>query len=393
MYFFNTHFKILVSTTVEEKLLRNKIAQAMVERIKRAHKKGEKFKIIVVMPLIPAFEGDLATKDAAAARNVMHFQYITISRGGQSIQEMLIEEGIDPDEYITWYSLRNWDKLVPPSVKTESSNSVTSEDDVDDREFYVSELVYIHDKIMIVDDRLVLIGSANINDRSQLGNRDSEIAMLIEDTDLVPSYMGGKPYKAAKFAHTLRMHLFKEHLGLLDFHDWESLANDPKAPTNLHQAAHSYQKSTKEEINSLENARPDTILNHDKRSQSRKEEENFDVTKERYDAMCLDPLTDHFYKDIWGSTAKSNTLIYRELFRCVPDDTVHTFEQHRQFLPDPLKVSHGHVADPELHGKHIRNKLANVRGHLVEFPTQYLKDENMLGSYIRETVTPMIIFT
>ena len=33
---------------------------------------------------------------------------------------------------------------------------------------------------------------ANINDRSQLGNRDSEIAMLVEDTEMVPSFMGGK---------------------------------------------------------------------------------------------------------------------------------------------------------------------------------------------------------
>lgn len=34
---------------------------------------------------------------------------------------------------------------------------------------------------MIVDDRRMIIGSANINDRSLLGNRDSELAMVIED--------------------------------------------------------------------------------------------------------------------------------------------------------------------------------------------------------------------
>lgn len=31
---------------------------------------------------------------------------------------------------------------------------------------------------MIVDDRRVIIGSANINDRSQAGNRDSEVQLL-----------------------------------------------------------------------------------------------------------------------------------------------------------------------------------------------------------------------
>jgi phospholipase D1/2 len=33
---------------------------------------------------------------------------------------------------------------------------------------------------MIVDDEKVILGSANINDRSLLGDRDSEIAILVE---------------------------------------------------------------------------------------------------------------------------------------------------------------------------------------------------------------------
>ena len=37
---------------------------------------------------------------------------------------------------------------------------------------------------MIIDDRNVLIGSANINDRSLVGKRDSEIAMVIEDNEM-----------------------------------------------------------------------------------------------------------------------------------------------------------------------------------------------------------------
>jgi hypothetical protein len=136
----------------------------------------------------------------------------------------------------------------------------------------------------------------------------------------------------------------------------------------------------------MERENPDAILDHEKRSLQT--EKTLDKA-----ARCLDPLSDHFYRHIWHGTAEKNTLIYRELFRCVPDDTVHTFEQHRKFLPDPIKVPHGHIANPELHGRDIRHKLSRVRGHLVQFPVDYLKDENMLGSYIRETVTPMVIFT
>lgn len=38
-------------------------------------------------------------------------------------------------------------------------------------------MVYVHAKGMIVDDELVIIGSANINQRSMDGSRDTEIAM------------------------------------------------------------------------------------------------------------------------------------------------------------------------------------------------------------------------
>ncbi|KAI9496611.1 hypothetical protein BDB00DRAFT_758105, partial [Zychaea mexicana] len=240
--------QFFISATTQDKLLRNKIAQAMVERIKRAHAKKEKFKIFILIPLIPAFEGDLASSEAYSARSVMHFEYISISRGGNSIIEKLQEAGINPSDYIGWYSLRNWDKIIPNGAKKQhhqqqpdtltskspsnhsngagsppvsrgsngsggssssnnnaninnengstppSTEGTTFEDETD---YFVSELIYIHDKLLIVDDRLVVIGS-----------------------EMIPSYMDGKEYKAAKFAHSLRMQLWKEHLGLLDFSDW-----------------------------------------------------------------------------------------------------------------------------------------------------------------------------
>lgn len=47
----------------------------------------------------------------------------------------------------------------------------------------MTEIIYIHSKMMIVDDKYALIGSANINDRSMLGSRDSEIAVVTEDAN------------------------------------------------------------------------------------------------------------------------------------------------------------------------------------------------------------------
>ena len=72
---------------------------------------------------------------------------------------------VQPDDYIAVFSLRNWGKLRGEVLTTEQ--------------------VYIHGKVCIVDDRLAIIGSANINERSQRGDRDSEIAAVIRDTDMI----------------------------------------------------------------------------------------------------------------------------------------------------------------------------------------------------------------
>ena len=54
---------------------------------------------------------------------------------------------------------------------------------------------------MIVDDRVTIIGSANINERSQRGDRDSELACILRDTELIPGTMAGKPFKVRSLAY------------------------------------------------------------------------------------------------------------------------------------------------------------------------------------------------
>jgi len=52
----------------------NRIANAIVSRILRAAAAGEKFRVMVVMPLLPAFQGKLQEKEAYSLRGVMHWQ-------------------------------------------------------------------------------------------------------------------------------------------------------------------------------------------------------------------------------------------------------------------------------------------------------------------------------
>lgn len=79
-----------------------------------------------------------------------------LSRGGRSLVELLVKEcpGVDPSQYIGFYCLRNWGVM---------------------NDKVVTEQIYVHDKVLIVDDVIAIIGSANLNDRSMMGDRDSEV--------------------------------------------------------------------------------------------------------------------------------------------------------------------------------------------------------------------------
>jgi len=78
-----------------------------------------------------------------------------------------------------------------------------------------TEQVYVHSKLLIVDDRVVIVGSANINDRSLAGGRDSELAALITDLSAVDAPLDGKnPIKVRKLAHELRKDLWRKHFAL-----------------------------------------------------------------------------------------------------------------------------------------------------------------------------------
>ena len=70
-------------------------------------------------------------------------------------------------------------------------------------------MIYIHSKLMIVDDTYLLVGSANINQRSLDGDRDSELAVGVCQPDFVSQPNYGEIFK-------FRMSLFCDHLNRMD---------------------------------------------------------------------------------------------------------------------------------------------------------------------------------
>ncbi|MCJ1229704.1 Phospholipase D1 [Toensbergia leucococca] len=183
------------STNIEGTRIENLIGDALVERIIRASQKDEAWQAIIVIPLMPGFQSEVDVADGTSIRLIMQCQYRSICRTEASIFSRLRAQGIEPEDYIQFYSLRSWGKI-----------GTTKQ--------LVTEQLYIHAKCMVVDDRIAIIGSANINERSMLGNRDSECAAVVRDTDMLWSTMNGEPYLVGRFPHTLRMRLMREHLGI-----------------------------------------------------------------------------------------------------------------------------------------------------------------------------------
>ncbi|KAI1141927.1 phospholipase D/nuclease [Hypoxylon sp. FL0543] len=418
----------ITATSDEQRPVENKIGASIVSRIVRAHNNEEDFHVIVLMPAVPAFAGDLHSDGALGTRAIMEFQYNSINRGGHSIIECLQQQGIDDwRRYIGFYNLRNYDRINISSAlrQAERESGVSYEEarrehddrvggypygdrseteggqygynsgsydryqsaasNVDDSTWdtvsscymeggpdirsvpwngseedelnaFVSEELYIHSKVLIADDRLVICGSANLNDRSQLGTHDSEIAVVIEDPTPVESTMNGRPYTASRFATSLRRQLWRKHLGLLPDQRWDQ-PNANWTPVDR------------------------DPQQYDWGSQS--------------DRLVEDPLSEDFRR-LWTETARTNTEVFTKVFHPVPNDNVRNWDQYEDFFSRHFvipggddkdkdkdkqeearrqgKVEYGHVVRDEFPGgvAEVKDWLSRVRGTLVEMPLEFL---------------------
>lgn len=385
----------ITATGDQQSPIHNTVGRAIVDAVVRAGKEGRKFRVIIMIPAIPGFAGDLRSPAATGTRAIMDYQYKSICRGEHSIFEQVRKEGVDPTQHIFVFNLRSYDRLnkTPAVVKQEEQSGVKYQDvqraqaeeimgngiyddlDSDDdshmghkdkkdilkaksdewknfakvlgrnkeeerkpaqeetkadlkRRFaaaaqegqseskssasvaacamagtgrvideqwegdaedevnnWIQEELYIHAKLLIVDDRIVVCGSSNLNDRSQLGYHDSELSIVMEDTHKIPSMMDGQPFEAGYHAATLRRYLWREHLGLLPPQPHDATGDINAQPPG-------------------ENSMND-VWDQGEWAESYK--------------FVEDPLSDNLWST-WTGQADTNTKIFRQLFHADPDD-------------------------------------------------------------------------
>jgi len=272
----------------------NRVAEAIYRRIVGAHTKKETFLVMIVLPLLPAFDGTIAPNKGTSLTGVMSWQYRTL----RTLRSRLEEMSIDPDEYLNVYGLRTFGYL-------------------DDGKNCVTEQIYVHSKVMLVDDQVSIIGSANVNDRSLLGMRDSEIDVLLKDTIATDSVLGGVPWQSGALTSQLRRALFAQHLG------W---------------------------------------------------------SQEDLDGKYADPLAEETLREV-RRVAKQNAEIYEAVFGSLPSNSIRSWadlsERRAQGLPRGSLGTTDMTRTPSTEALKL---LKEVQGHLVEFPLHFLEEEDLAPS-------------
>ena len=289
----------------------NRIAEKLYQRIVKAYDNQEKFRVFVFIPLLPSFEGDI--QNSPTLQVILKYTYCGICRNNSFslIEKLERKMGNLWKEYLFFFSLRTHATI----------NDVP-----------VTEMIYIHSKLMIVDDDYVLLGSANINDRSLKGTRDSEVAIIVTDEEKALGTVDNQKIEISQVAKDLRIRLMQEHLGLLGDRNNDFLSN-----------------------------------------------ENLD-----------DPLSDILFTGM-KTIAANNTVIYRKVFGCYPDDLYTRFKD--------IKVVNGFdpSENPEIIEK-LKEKYHQLKdgiiGNIVEFPLHFLEDEILERPlFCKEKLVPIKNFT
>mmetsp|Transcript_40049 Transcript_40049/g.63321 ORF Transcript_40049/g.63321 Transcript_40049/m.63321 type:complete len:831 (-) Transcript_40049:151-2643(-) len=206
----------------------NLVPYTIAQKIQQKIKRKEPFAAYIVIPMYP--EG---VPEDAATQEILKWQFRTQYMMNKMVFEAIKETygGVGPSvgdgkgfggnngkgegcpavtDYLNFYCLGQRETLEGSEAEVIACNmSNPTPNDLllqNSRRFSI----YVHSKLMIVDDEYVIVGSANINQRSLQGDRDTELAIGAHQ----PNY-GYSTHNAGE-VHKFRMSLFQEHTKIMN---------------------------------------------------------------------------------------------------------------------------------------------------------------------------------
>eukprot|EP00891_Asterochloris_glomerata_P005063 jgi/Astpho2/5063/fgenesh1_pm.00071_%23_10_t len=169
---------------------------------------GEPFACYILLPLHS--EG---VPDTGSVQEVIFWQGRTIQMMyhivGEAMRDAGVSNDIQPTDYLQFFCLGGSEDTVHVSAgekkfEHKPQAGTPYENAQKNRRFQI----YVHSKMMVVDDEYVIVGSANINQRSMAGDRDTEVAMGAFQPLALADHDGNTPQEEV---HGFRLHLWHEH--------------------------------------------------------------------------------------------------------------------------------------------------------------------------------------
>ncbi|XP_051150936.1 phospholipase D delta-like [Andrographis paniculata] len=197
----------------------NLIPMELALKIASKIRAKERFAVYVVIPMWP--EG---APESASVQEILYWQGQTMQMMYEIIAQEIKSaqlENTHPTDYLNFYCLGNREECHNEQSNGNGHAASNGKSDTNSKKFG-RFMIYVHAKGMIVDDQYVILGSANINQRSMAGTRDTEIAMGAYQ----PHHIWNSKKKHPRGqVYGYRMSLWAEHIGSIDdcFHDPENL--------------------------------------------------------------------------------------------------------------------------------------------------------------------------
>jgi phospholipase D1/2 len=169
------------------------ITQKLVEKIIS----NQRFVAYIVIPMFP--NGNPAN---SSIQQMLFYQYRTMEMMYKRVAEAIKESGSNthPTDWLLFLCLGKREEKGPHLDKLEEPTEPMAKQFRQTLRFPI----YVHSKMMIVDDAYIILGSANINERSMSGSRDTEMCVGCWQ----PSFTHQNPNGEV---HRFRMSLWTEH--------------------------------------------------------------------------------------------------------------------------------------------------------------------------------------
>mmetsp|Transcript_3912 Transcript_3912/g.8266 ORF Transcript_3912/g.8266 Transcript_3912/m.8266 type:complete len:861 (-) Transcript_3912:135-2717(-) len=187
----------------------NMIAAEIAYKICEKIAAREPFAVYILLPMW--MEG---IPEAKHLQGLLYYQRVTIEAMYKLVDEALkarmansSDYGLEVSDYLNFYCLG--------TRETINGSQATGTPEKEDELLLAKtrrHQIYIHSKMMIVDDDVVLIGTANINQRSMDGCRDSEIMMTSWQTNQLAT----KESIPKGDIHAFRLHIWASVTGQMD---------------------------------------------------------------------------------------------------------------------------------------------------------------------------------